>query len=327
MKSEKENKFFIDRNILVTGGSGFIATHLIRQLNTAKSNVITILHDLKRTSPQVPADIVLGDIRDPDLLERILAKYNIEIIYHLAAETIVKTAKEMPRNVFSTNILGTWNILEACRNTNRDIMLVYSSTDKVYGDQRYPVSEISPLLASDIYGGSKLAAEKMVNAYNKTYGLKTVITRSANVYGPGDLNPRIIPNTIKTIINGNHPQIYKIKGDLREYNYVIDVTNAFLLLTRKINRTNGEVYNIGSGDVISQEDLVLKISSLMDEVGFDVPEPIYIEKSKTLKEIPKQCLISRKIRKLGWKPKTELDEGLRRTIEFFKLFYNLKQGL
>ena len=192
--------------------------------------------------------IVNGDLSDPKQLERILCEYEIKNIIHLAAQTVIPIANENPLSTFESNVRGTWNLLEACRNVKGIESIVIASSDKAYGQSlKLPYKEDSPLRAIYPYDVSKACAEMVGVSYAKTFDLPIAITRCGNFYGGGDLNwSRLIPGTIRSMIRGETPIIRSNGKLIRDYIYVEDAVKAYVLLSRELSRNSkyvGEAFN------------------------------------------------------------------------------------
>lgn len=319
-------------NVLLTGATGFIGSHLSVYLTTEQidptyksHNVTTILRDLPSTrSPwgkwlcKITQNInmVHGDIVDYPLVKRVLAENNIETIIHTAAQSIVATSQKDPTTTYLTNVQGTVNLLEACREL--DIPNFYLvSTDKVYGDQMGAV-ETDPLRPSEIYGTSKACQDLTAQAYAKTYGLNVIIGRACNTYG-FDFNKRIIPNTIQKCLKKEQPIIYNGENALRQYIYVKDHASAILhLLNAYMHPRSHEqypaIFNIGTNDILTQSEIVLSIAKT-----FGIA-PEYVDRAKPLKEIQNQSLEFKKLINTGWRPMYTFDEAIHETTIKFEEF-------
>ena len=305
-------------NVFVTGATGFVGSHLCARLKKT-NKVVTLLRDFQPSpwknwlkEALSGCVTVRGDILDGKLIRRIIADYDIQEVYHLAASAIVKTALKDPVTTFETNVVGTANLLEACRQIGDNITNVIMSTDKVYGDNKMDVSETEPLGTTiGIYEASKAAQDIVAQAYMDSYGLPIKIARCSNTYGY-DLSPRIIPNTIRSCLRGDPPIIYEGQEEtVRQYIYVEDVVSA---LTFLMNKASNSVWNVGTNDVLTQEEVVKKICS------FFPLTPRYLKQDKPLKEIQRQSVNWQKIRQLGWKPQHSFEEGIQKTIKKFEKF-------
>ncbi len=303
------------KNVLVTGITGFTGSRLAKKLVELGANVTGITRLERWDEPREEGvNLVKGDILDFFLVKRVLADYDIDICFHLAAQAIVGRALKSPVNAYQTNVIGTANMLEACRHTGIEAFL-YVSTDKVYGEpDKLPITEDMPLKGLGIYESSKVAADQMARAYATTFDLPVTVSRACNIYGPGDTNPRIIPNTIRACLRGEPPVIYRGIGSTREYIYVDDAVEAYISLVENIEKTRGEAFNVGSGEVKKQEEVVEEIAN---HFGL---KPVYAEPMPhMLREIKNQYLSSEKIReRTGWQSRVKFSEGIKMTIEWWK---------
>lgn len=318
--------YWQDRPTFVTGATGLLGGWLIRRLLEQGADVICLVRDWVPQSDLVRSRIidrvkvVRGDLRERDLLERILAEYEIHTVFHLAAQTIVGTANANPISTFESNIAGTWNMLEACRRAPRVRAIVMASSDKAYGDQHtLPYTEDSPLQGRHPYDVSKSCADLMAQAYASSYGLPVAITRCGNLYGGGDLNwNRIIPGTIRSVLRGESPVIRSDGQFVRDYFYVEDGAAAYTQLAERLageSNLCGMAFNFSSGTPISVLELVDQIltqmnSSLRPEIRYEASN-----------EIRNQYLSSERARRmLNWTPLFTLRDGLRLTIEWYRGF-------
>jgi len=306
----------LELKTLITGGTGFIGSHLVNRLTqTTETPPILIVRD-DRTYPWLnwleeflPKTIrVRGNILDFKLIKRMLVQYEVEHVYHLASQAIVKKAVKDPINTYETNVLGTVNILEACRQTEIEKICVMS-TDKVYGE-RLASNIYDPLVAGGIYETSKACQDLTAQSFLKTYGMKIVIPRSCNVYGY-DLSPRIIPNTIRQCLKNQSPIIFKGEKTIRQYIYVEDLVNA---LTHLMSGNYQGIFNIGTSDILEQEKVVLTILKVGN---FEHLKPRYVEREKPIKEIKAQSI---KPSDFEWKPKYSFEEGIKETIQKFRKY-------
>jgi len=302
-------------NALITGISGFIGSNLAKRLQN-KCNVVGIVRDFVPKNPLKllgveEVTLVRGDVRNFRLLTRVLSTYDIDTVFHLAAQSEVKKALKDPISTFESNVMGTVNVLEACRIIGGVERILFTSTDKIYGEG-LSASEDDPLRPKEIYGASKACGDIIAQTYIEAYGLAIFITRACNVYGPGDLHSRIIPNTIRACLKGESPIIFENYKGVREYLYVDDLIDAFLMLIED-PLLSGGVCNIGSGEVKGQEEVVLEILK-----HFPNLKPEYVDYPGKVTEIEEQSLNTRRIRMLGWEPRVSFEEGIRRTVEWWK---------
>lgn len=321
-----EQPFWHDRQVLITGATGHIGGWLIKRLLDVGADAVCLVRDwvpqceLVRTGLLKQVKIVNGDLCDWELLKRTIWEYEISTVFHLAAQSIVGTANRDPASTFDTNIRGTWTLLEACRLNPKVRQIVVASTDKVYGESdQLPYVEDMPLLALYPHDVSKACAEMIAHSYACTYGLNVAITRLPNIYGGGDLNwTRIIPSAIRSIIKNEQPMINSNGMFIRDYLYVEDAVNAHLLLAEKLAGhpdLGGQAFNISSEIHLTVLELVERIIMLM---GSPL-QPLVLDQA--MNEIKNQYMSADKARQvLGWQPAFTLNQGLERTISWYKSF-------
>ncbi|MBN2239564.1 MAG: GDP-mannose 4,6-dehydratase [Dehalococcoidales bacterium] len=325
-KMEINPSYWQDRPVLVTGATGLLGGWLIHHLLDLGADVICLERDwvpqceLYRSGNINKVKTVKGDICDEKLLERILGEYEIDTVFHLAAQTIVGIANRNPLSTFETNIRGTWMLMEACRNSPKIRSIVVASSDKAYGDQEIlPYNEDTPLQGHYPYDVSKSCADLITQSYFYTYKLPVAITRCGNFYGGGDLNwNRIVPGTIRSILRGQQPVIRSNGKYIRDYFYIEDGALAYILLAQKLPDNpdiQGEAFNFSTEKPISVLDLVATIIKLMDSNQ----EPLV--KNEASNEILEQFLSATKAREvLGWYPQYEIESGMQKTISWYRDF-------
>lgn len=320
------NRFWQDRPTCVTGATGLVGGWLVRRLLDLGADVVCLVRDWVPQSELVRSrliervKVVRGDVCDQALLERILGEYEVDTVVHLAAQTIVGIANRNPVSTFETNIGGTWALLEGCRRSPTVKQIVLASSDKAYGEHdRLPYDEETPLQGEHPYDVSKSCADLIAQAYATTYGLPVVITRCGNFYGGGDLNwNRIVPGTIRSVFRGQRPIIRSDGHYVRDYFYVEDGAAAYTLLAERLAENpdlRGQGFNFSNETQVTVLELVKHILALM---GSDLEPDIRNEASN---EIRCQYLSAAKARRiLGWRPLFTIEEGLQRTIEWYKDF-------
>ena len=299
---------------------------LVRRLLEQRADVVCLVRDwvpqseLARSSLLEQVKVVRGDVRDQSLLERILGEYEIDTVLHLAAQTIVGIANRNPVSTLETNIAGTWSLLEACRRSPLVKQIVVASSDKAYGDhEELPYSEASPLQGRHPYDVSKSCADLIAQSYAVTYGLPVAITRCGNFYGGGDLNwNRLVPGTIRSVLRGEPPVIRSDGQYVRDYFYAEDGAVAVLILAEALAKqpeVRGQAFNFSNETQVTVLELVDRLLSLM---GSTLEPEI---RNEATNEIRHQYLNAARAREvLKWKPLFTLDEGLRRTIDWYKAF-------
>ncbi len=326
MGSRSVDRFWEDRPTFVTGATGLLGAWLVRYLVDAGADLVCLVRDWVPQSEFVRArlieqvKVVRGDVRDQSLLERTLGEYEIDTVFHLAAQTIVSIANRNPVSTFEANIGGTWALLEACRRSPAVKRIVMASSDKAYGDQdKLPYDEQTPLQGQHPYDVSKSCADLIAHAYGKTFGLPVAITRCGNFYGGGDLNwNRIVPGTIRSILREQRPVIRSDGNYVRDYFYVEDAAAAYMLLAKKLAEQpelRGQAFNFSNELQVTVLELVRRISSLIQS---DL-EPVVCNEASN--EIRHQYLSAAKARRvLGWSPLFTLEQGLERTIRWYRDF-------
>jgi len=235
----------------------------------------------------------------------------------------VGIANRNPVSTFNANILGTWNVLEACRRSPLVKCVVVASSDKAYGDQeKLPYVETMPLQGTHPYDASKSCADILAQVYHETYRLPVCITRCGNLFGAGDLNfNRIIPQTIKAVLEDKAPIIRSDGTFIRDYFYVQDAVDAYLQLAMKMSELDiaGEAFNFSNEIQVTVLELVEMILQLMDSKL----KPVILNEGGN--EIKNQYLSADKAKEmLSWKPRYTLEEGLKRTIEWYSDFLKSK---
>jgi CDP-glucose 4,6-dehydratase len=319
--------FWQDRTTFVTGATGLLGGWLLRRLLELGADIVCLVRDWVPQSELVHAQlveqvkVVRGDICDRALLERILGEYEIDTVFHLAAQTIVGIANRNPVSTFETNIRGTWTLVEACRRSPKVHSIVTASSDKAYGDQeQLPYSEDAPLQGRYPYDASKSCADLLAQSYATTYRLPAAITRCGNFYGGGDLNwNRVVPGTIRSVLRGQQPIIRSDGKYVRDYFYIEDAAAAYILLAEKLaQNTNlcGEAFNFSNEAPVS----VIKLVNLILHLMGSPLKPVI--RNEATNEIHQQYLSAAKARELlGWQPLFTLDEGLKRTISWYREFF------
>jgi CDP-glucose 4,6-dehydratase len=321
-----EKSFWQDRSVLVTGCTGLLGSWLTQELVARGASVVGLVRDWVPQSRLFTENLsqkiktVYGCIEDLATLERIINEYEVDTVFHLAAQTIVGVANREPLATFEANIRGTWNVLEACRQVGGVSRIVVASSDKAYGDQEIlPYDEKTPLQGEHPYDVSKSCADLICRTYYVTYKLPVCVTRCGNFYGGGDLNfNRIVPDTIRSALQ-DKPVVIRSDGSyIRDYFYVKDGVLAYLHLAEQMDRSEilGEAFNFSNELQISVLELVQKILKLMDKSEL---KPIILNQAKN--EIVHQYLSAAKARQmLDWQPNYSLEEALKETINWYSDF-------
>ena len=318
--------FWQGKRVFVTGCTGILGSWLTAALVESGANVIGLIRDrvphsyLFQSGTAARIVQVDGDITDYALLERAVNEYEIDTVFHLAAQPLVRVANRMPIGTFETNVRGTWLLMEACRLSKTVSRIVVASSDKAYGDHDVlPYTEDAPLQGRHPYDVSKSCADLIARAFAATYDLPVAVTRCGNIYGGGDLNwDRIVPGTMRSVLRGEPPVIRSDGSPVRDYLYVDDIVEGYLRLAERLDDASlhGQAFNFGMDDPKTALDMVERIIAISDYPGL---KPVIL--SHASHEIQKQYLASEKARRvLGWQPRHALDEGLRRTLAWYRAY-------
>lgn len=321
-----EMSFWKDRCIFVTGATGLLGSALARKLVAEGASVIALLRDevpdceLVRSGLIERITVVRGCLEDIELLTRCVNEYEVDTVFHLGAQTIVGTAKRSAISTFESNIRGTWNVLEACHRMPDCVKaVVVASSDKAYGSHdALPYTEETPLQGRYPYDVSKSCADLIALSYFHTHALPVAITRCGNLYGGGDLNfNRLVPGTIRSVLAGERPIIRSDGTFLRDYFFIDDAVNAYLLLGEKVRSGfAGHAFNFGTETPTSVIDMTKMILAALDAENL---EPII--QNQATAEIPKQFLDCTKARtELNWSPRFALKDGIGQTIDWYRDF-------
>jgi CDP-glucose 4,6-dehydratase len=318
------------RRALVSGGHGFVGSHLARAL-AQRGDAVRVLD---RPAPRLAdvggerlsgldllgireeVELVEADLRDAEAVAAAVA--GCEDVFHLAAQTIVGVARESPLDTFEVNVRGAWHVFEACRAHEVERVL-FASSDKAYGTSpELPYREDFPLRASYPYDASKAAADILARTYATAFGVPIAVTRFANIYGGGDLNfSRLIPEAVVACLEGRRPVIRSDGSPERDFLHVDDAVSAYLAIATALGdgAIAGEAFNAGGERPHSVREVVELIATIADvEV-----EPDFRGAGNPDGEIDRQLVDSTKLRELtGWRPEVGLADGLRRTLDWYR---------
>jgi CDP-glucose 4,6-dehydratase len=312
------------QSVLVTGAHGLLGAWLTSALLDAGHAVVVVRRDEPAVSTldllgrAGEVDTVHGDICEEDLVARALNEYEVSSVFHLAAQTLVGTANRSPRSTFETNVRGTWMVLEACRAHGTRAVIVASS-DKAYGRQeQLPYRESQPLTPTFPYDVSKAAADLIARSYWHTFSLPVAVTRFANLYGGGDTNrSRLVPEAVGAALSGRAPVIRSDGSPERDFLYVEDAVAAYLAIWGSLlqGRGAGEAYNAGGG----RSHRVSEVVDLVCRLAQSGVAPEIVGAGTPHGEIDRQWVDAAKLAELtGWAPAVSLEEGLRRTIAWYR---------
>lgn len=315
-------RFWQKRRVLITGHEGFLGSNLVKVLlgygcrvtgvDKVSRRPISVLNGLRGMIRSVKADI-----SNLHAVNRVIKSERPEILFHLAAEAIVGRARRDPLQVFASNIQGTWNILEACRGKNYVKGIIVASSDKAYGSsKKLPYNEETPLRGLHPYDASKSCEDILAQTYHNTYKSPISILRCGNIYGPGDFNfSRLIPDAIRCALASKRLVIRSDGTFTRDFVYVDDIVRGYMMVAEKMRKAklHGEAFNLSNERPYSVLQVFKKIEKIF---GPTVKKPKILNRAKD--EIHDQYLSARKAKRvLGWRPQFTLDEGLKKTIDWY----------
>ena len=319
------SSFWRDRRVFITGATGLIGGHLTARLLELGADVVALTRDwvphslFAREELGARVTVVKGDCTDFDLLKRALAEYEIQTVFHLAAQTLVGVANANPLTTLEVNIAGTYRLLEAARQLPNAPDIILASSDKAYGEvETLPYTEETRLEGRQPYAVSKSCADLIAQAYAQTYDLPVAITRCGNFYGPGDLNwNRIVPGTIRSALQGETPIIRSDGKHQRDYIYATDGVSAYLTLAQALSERpelRGAAFNFGSNAPISVLELVEQILAACGRADL-TPQVL----NQARNEIVNQSLDATKAqRELGWRAEFGIERGLAETVNWYR---------
>lgn len=315
-----------NKNVLITGGMGFIGSNLARRLveSGAKVTLIDSLIPLYGGNAfningiQDKLRVNICDVRDSHAMQYLIQ--GIDYLFNLAGQTSHLDSMTDPRTDLDINASAQLSILEACRQFNKDVKIVFASTRQLYGKPDYlPVDEKHPIRPVDVNGINKLAGEWYHLLYNNVHGIKACALRLTNTYGPGmrvkDARQTFLGIWIRLLLEGKPIKVFGDGQQLRDFNYVDDCVDA-LLMAGASDAANGRVYNLGSQEVVNLQELAQKVTTLQNGASYEiVPFPADRKAIDIGDYYSDFSLIEAE---LGWKPRVILDTGLARTVDFYR---------
>lgn len=303
--------YFVDKKIFVTGAGGFIGRHLVLPLLERGAEVSALFHpsDIAHSFEKKLSNVFIADLKDEASVNKIFDSVKPDIIYHLAAINSIPYSKEQPAETIKVNFNGTLNLLEAARN-NGGGKFIYISSAEIYSQSNNPINENQALDAGSPYAVSKIAADCLVQDYHRIYGVRSVIARPFNIYGPGNYK-NVIFKFIKAALKSEDLKV-EGGGQIKDFIYVEDFVRA-LLLAGENDAADGEIFNVGSQRPVAIRDLAEWI------IAFSGSQSRIVIGDR--RDIGSKNLISDsgKIRTLlNWNPQIDLQEGLKKTIDWAK---------
>lgn len=311
----------------ITGATGLVGSHLVAEFLRRGVEPVCLVRDSMPTSLYETMGLrekcitVSGDLDDVRSLERIMVEHEVDTVFHLAAQTIVRYGHQGPLSTFEANIRGSWNVLEAARRKSRFPRVVVASSDKAYGKHAPPYVEWMALRGSYPYDVSKSCMDLISASYFETYSLPITIVRCSNLYGPGDLNwSRIVPRTVRFSVKRDVDLELRGGGLMkRDYLHVKDAVSGYLLAAEK-KEAIGNAYNFGTGSPVETSFVVDRILTMLNHDG---PPPVKTSNGEN--EITHQWMNTLKAEvELGWHPSRTLEQGLVETVAWYQEYFKVQ---
>lgn len=316
--------FWQNRRVLVTGATGLLGSHLTHALLNGGADVTALVQDVHPSSVFAldslagHVTVVPGNLEDIEAVERAIAMQDVDTVFHVGAQALVEQGVRAPWLTFEANIRGTYNVLDICRRYPRVGRVVCASSDKAYGSSpQLPYTEDMPLKGEHPYDVSKSCMDLLCQTYAHTYNLPVAVLRCGNIYGPGDTNwSRLIPGTIRSVLEGRKIDIRSDGTNTRDYLFVSDIVDGYLLAAERMDRSDvrGQAFNLGPNDPLTVLAVVQEVLAQMNatDLGYTVHNTAHLE-------IKHQYLSSEKARAaLAWQPHHTLSQGLQKTIPWYR---------
>lgn len=310
-------------NVLITGAAGFVGSALCRALEAARENVVCLVRDWRGDPRDYGRTIVFGDVTDRALCSRVLADYEIDTVYHLAAQSIVRHCAEDPVTALNVAVVGTASLLQAVREAKRPIKVVVSTSDKVYGHAPSPYDEQTAFDPRHAYETSKACQDFVSRMFFHNYGVDVRVVRAVNIYGPGDPNEsRIIPQTALRLLRGDPPLLHAGAADMRrQYVYIDDMVSALRVVAA--HGAPGHAYCVGSPDApMSVLDVMRAMAACAGQTWV---EPEVRARDERFHEIAAQAVRDDKLRAIGWEPRVPFEVGINRTFDWYRTRKQLRE--
>ncbi|MGP7819360.1 NAD-dependent epimerase/dehydratase family protein [Niallia sp. 01092] len=315
--------FWKNKNVLITGSTGFVGRYLLKELVQLNANITALVRN--PTSPFClnpsfqKVNFLQGDLEDLDSIKCAIAEHNIDTVFHMAAQAVTGEAILNPLSTFETNIRGTWNMLDACRQHSVKRVIITSS-EKAYGESLLlPLEESFSLNGRKPYDVSKSCADLIAHTYYETYQLPVCIIRCGNLYGGGDVNfSRIIPGTIRSILHNEAPIIRGDGTQIHDFFYVKDAVHAHLLVAEKMEeyKLAGEAFNFGNENALTVLEVVQRIIAIMNSNL----KPVILKQNS--KKIAGHYLSAKKAKEvLTWQPVYSFEKGIEKTVQWYKEYF------
>lgn len=301
-------------SILITGAAGFVGASLAAALvadDTA--DVVSMVRDRTKTPPG--HFVTHGDVTDQDFCRRVIADYEVDTIYHLAAQSIVSVCAEDPLAAINVAVMGTARLLQAVRDVGRPCRVVVMTSDKVFGSAPPPYTEATPLDARHSYEVSKACQDLVARMFRSNYAVDVTVVRAVNIYGPCDPNEsRIVPKTCRRVLRGEAPELHAGASEMqRQYIYIDDMVDALRFIAE---RGTGGAYCVGSCDApISVLEVMQSICRI---AGVEWRAPAVKARDGRFHEIQAQSVDASRLAAIGWAPRVGFDDGIRKTLDWYR---------
>ena len=328
VKVQGSATYWSGKRVLVTGASGMVGSWLTQWLASSGAYTVAFIADtdpqseLVRSGTMNKVSVVNGRLENYDDVERAINNHEVDSIFHLGAQPIVGAADRAPRHTFESNIQGTWNLLDACRVLSPLVKrIVVASSDKAYGTQPIlPYTEVMSMNGDHPYEVSKSCTDLISTTYARTYGTPVTIARCGNIYGGGDLNwNRIVPGTFRSLLRGEQPVLRSDGTFVRDYLHVDDIVSAYLTLGEQTDKPEfaGQGFNFSDESPLT----VMQIyKAICEAAGRKDTEPLILNAASS--EIKDQYLDSTKAHNvLGWRASVTLEDGLKRSFDWYRNFF------
>jgi dTDP-glucose 4,6-dehydratase len=309
-----------NRKVLVTGGSGFIGSHLVERLQTLGASIRVFVRYTSSGGignlallPEKNFEVYYGDLRNPDAVKN--AMKDIDFVFHLASLISIPYSYQNPRDNFDVNINSILNILQAAKELETSLV-IHTSTSEVYGTAHYvPIDENHPLQGQSPYSASKIAADKLAESFYLSFNLPIITIRPFNTYGPRQSKRAIIPTIITQLLKGNKVKLGELSST-RDFLFVNDTVAGFITAAEQKEKLLGGIFNLGTGREISIKDLGLLIANIMEKkIEFEPDSKKFRPENSEVYRLC--CNYSKFCSITDWKPKYILEMGLKETINYF----------
>lgn len=314
------------KKVFVTGAGGFIGSRVVEALITSKAEVICLLHYVSKPVVHQLSDtatnqckFVYGNICDAAGLEQAIQQSKATIIIHIAASISIPYSYQNPRDVMEANVVGTYNVLQACKNIPGIERVVITSSSEVYGTPDViPITEENKIKPQSPYAATKVAGDALARSFYTSFDLPVVILRPFNTFGPGQSDRAVIPNVIKQVLWSDKIEVGALHPK-RDFVYIDDTARAFLLAADPDKKINGETIHFGTNVAYSVEDIIRMVTTILNKKDLPVVISEFRKRPNMSEVLHLQADFSKAERLLDWRPQTPFTEGLTYAINYVKV--------